>query len=447
MSNRASRLVWTTRDAVRGRLWPIPLGMVLFAIVLGVALPVADRRSDAGRPSWAESIVFGGDPDAARALLEAISASLITVTSLTFSLTVVTLQLASSQFSPRLLRTFTEDLLVQLTLGLFLATFTYALTVLRAVRSSGDGEPGFVPRLAVSIAYVLALGSVVALVMFLAHLTRQIRVETMLYRSRQEALTTIDVVLADRSDRESRGSLPRPPDRASPLLAHASGFLRQVDEGELLSAAQQHDAVISIEVLPGAYVVLGTPIGHTWGRAGVLAGDTVEAIHVSARKALDLGVERTATQDVAFGLRQLTDVVNKAMSPGINDPTTAVHALGHSSTLLAELARRDLGPVLIHGGQEELRLAVNRPGLDQLLDLALAQPRAYGAGDLRVAGRMFTMLGDLAYHARPEDHPLISVELRRLVAAIDRESFDDADRSTLDGLASSARERLNSGPA
>ena len=136
----------TVRDTVSTQLWPVPTIAVVIAVAIGSSLPLVDGSVDEAIGSY----LFGGDAGAARTVLDAIASSLITVTSLTFSLTVVTLQLASSQFSPRLLRTFTRDRLVHVTLALFLATFTYALTVLRSVRSSSDGQDEFVPRLAVT---------------------------------------------------------------------------------------------------------------------------------------------------------------------------------------------------------------------------------------------------------------------------------------------------------
>ncbi len=166
------------RDATRSQLWPLPVVSVVAALIIGLAVPHLDAAVDGSLPDWLSAVTFGGDAGAARTVLDAVSSSLITVTSLTFSLTAVTLQLASSQFSPRLLRTFTSDMFVQATLGVFLATFTYSLTVLRTVRSSDAAVPQFVPRLSVTLSFLLAIASVIVLIVFLAHLARQIRLFT-----------------------------------------------------------------------------------------------------------------------------------------------------------------------------------------------------------------------------------------------------------------------------
>ena len=256
--------IWlaTIRDAFRTRLWPIPTIAVVFALLLGLTLPELDSAIDDDLPSRMSGWLFGGDADAARSLLGAIASSLITVTALTFSLTVVTLQLASSQFSPRLLRTFTRDRFVQMTLALFLATFTYALTVLRAVRGSGGGGVELVPKVAVTLAFVLAVASVLGLVLFLAHLTEQIRVETMLRNVHHEAVTTMHSVLAKRDSASgARAAAPRPPPNAVPLLVEDDGFLTWVDQDGLLTIALEEEAVLSLGVHPGAFLVQGTPPG------------------------------------------------------------------------------------------------------------------------------------------------------------------------------------------
>jgi len=306
-----------------------------------------------------------------------VSGSLITVTSLTFSLTVVTLQLASSQFSPRRLRTFTRDLFVQVTLAVFLATFTYSLTLLREVRSPAGSGPGFVPRISVTVSFVLAVASVITLVLFLAHLARQIRVETMLRDVHADASATVRAVLlaADTTGAGGSRDFPRPPPGATTIVAPASGFLVQVNEAVLLKAAVQTGSVVLIDRFPGSSLIGGTPIGAAWPAAGQAFGDGA-TLQERIGAAVRTGFERTAVQDVGHGLRQLTDVANKALSPGINDPTTAVHALGHISALLCEIADRDPGPVLLRDGRQQVRAVLARPDLGGLLDAAITQPAA-----------------------------------------------------------------------
>jgi uncharacterized membrane protein len=166
------------RERLRASLGFLPAVGVTLAVVAGVALPQWEKGF--GGHSPLAGLAFGGSPDAARSVLSAIAGSVITVTSLTFSLTVVTLQLASSQFSPRLLRTFVRDRLVQSVLAVFLATFVYALVVLRTVRTETDNDPGFVPRIAVTLAILLAVVSAGALVAFLAHIASLMRVDTLM---------------------------------------------------------------------------------------------------------------------------------------------------------------------------------------------------------------------------------------------------------------------------
>jgi len=407
--------------AARTALWPVPVAGVVLALVAGVLLPRLDRAADDAVPAWFSDLLFSGGPGAARTVLDAISSSLITVTSLTFSLTVVTLQLASSQFSPRLLRTFTRDRFVHVTLGVFLATFTYALTVERTVRSADEEGTAFVPQLSVTVAFVLTIGSVIALILFLAHLAGEIRVETMLRTVHEDASGTARAVLG--GDRP-RGRVPagltadpatdlHPPRSAVPLLARRSGFLVRVDEDALLAAAVRADVLVVVEPLPGASVVAGTPVAWVWPADGTGTGpQEVDDLEEAVAGAVVIGPERTEAQDVAFGLRQLTDVATKALSPGINDPTTAVHALGHSSALLCELVGLPLGPKGLHDDDGDdgdaddgrprrgLRVLVARPSASDLLDLAVAQPRRYGAADPSVLVALYELLRALAWCAR-----------------------------------------------
>ncbi|MGQ0718993.1 MAG: DUF2254 domain-containing protein [Pseudonocardiales bacterium] len=433
------------RDAVRTQLWPLPTLGVGLAVALGVVLPGLDARIDDDLPASVTAYLFGGGAGAARTVLDAIASSLITVTSLTFSLTVVTLQLASGQFSPRLLRTFTRDRFVHITLALFLTTFTYALTVLRTVRTADDGQEVFVPQVSVTVAFLLALASVLGLVLFLAHLAREIRVETMLRNVHTEASETVRRVLSTRESSSAGGHAPpTPPADAVPLLAGASGFLVSVDEAALLAAAIDADAILLVDRDLGSSVVAGTPVGVSWPHAAAsFDPDTRTHLVKRVTKAISTGFERTAAQDVGYGLRQLTDVATKALSPGINDPTTAVHALSHSSALLCELAGRDLGPRLLRDDQDQVRVVLRRPDLSDLLDLAVAQPRRYGASDPSVLSRLLSLLRELAWCAEPDQRQAITDQLARLRATTAAQDFDASERARLAGLAGQVEQALS----
>jgi len=418
---------------------------VVLALVAGVLLPRLDRAVDEDAPGWIVDLLFSGGPGAARTVLDAVSSSLITVTSLTFSLTVVTLQLASSQFSPRLLRTFTRNRFVHVTLGVFLATFTYALTVERTVRSADEEGAAFVPQLSVTVAFLLTIASVIALVLFLAHLAGEIRVETMLKTVHEDASATARAVLEGPGP---RGGVPssvngdptvllHAPENATPLPARRSGFLVRVDEEQLLAAVVRAGALLVVDPLPGVSVVAGTPVAWAWPAPGDGAGPRLpEAVLAelaeAVAEALVIGPERTEAQDVAFGLRQLTDVATRALSPGTNDPTTAVHALGHASALLCELAGLRLGPRGLHDEPaHRLRVVVARPSIADLLDLAVTQPRRYGAADPSVLAALYALLRALAWCARE--------------GAPDGASVLDAVREQLSRLSSSARASARAG--
>lgn len=437
------KLFASARDSLRTKLWPLPVLGTGLAVVAGVLLPRVDAHVDEALPPWLAALLFGGDAGAARTLLDSISSSLITVTSLTFSLTVVTLQLASSQFSPRLLRTFTSDIFVQATLAVFLATFTYALTVLRAVRSADEGA-AFVPRISVTIAFVLGIVSVVGLVLFLAHLARQIRVETMLRDVHDDASATVDNATSPLEDARPLPELPVPPAHARAVTAPSSGFLTSFDESELLSAAVQADAHLVIDCHPGSSLVEGVPIGAAWSASDGIDDDAFDRLHSSVRGAIRIGYERTAAQDVGYGLRQLTDVANKALSPGINDPTTAVHALGHISAILCQLAGRDLRSIVLRDDDDRVRVVLRRPAFAEVVDIAITQPRRYGSSDPQVMQRLFRLLEELAWHT--EDPSPIHEQLQRLRATVAATDFDDTELAQLERAATRVEHAITRRP-
>lgn len=419
-------------DALRTQLWPLPVLAVAAAVALGVALPALDAGIDGQLPDSARVVLFSGGTEAARAVLQAIAGSLITVTSLTFSLTVVTLQLASSQFSPRLLRTFTADRFVHATLALFLAAFAFALAVLRSVRDEVSGSTAFVPEISVTVAFVLAIASVVGLVLFLAHLAREIRVETIMRRVDRETRDTIDRVFP--KNRRVADAVPAPQPGSFLIPAVSSGFLTSLDKDRLLAAAVNFGAVVRIDRDPGSSLVEGVPFATAWPlEMGAGHGpDAREELCREINAAVATGFERTSVQDAGYGFRQLVDVAVRALSPGINDPTTAVHVLGHLSALLCRLVDRNPGPEQVRDDDGRVRVVLSLPGLPALMDLAVNQARYYGAGDPDVAGRLLDLLREVAFCDRTGRYrDLVMDHLDRMRSAIATANYAVSDRRRL----------------
>lgn len=404
---RGSRLA-VIRGALTGALWPLPSAMVLLALGLGIAVPELDRLLSYGDDPL--RFVFTGGPSAARTILSAIASSLISVTTLLFSLTIVTLQQASSQYTPRLLQTFVRDRLVQTCLGILLGTFVFALVVLRSVRSADEaGGASFVPRLSVTLAFLLTLTSVGALVAFLSHQTRQLRVETMLREVHIEAGDAIHrLAEAAEQDGQPDTALPGIPDRALPVLARGSGFLVQLTEAAVLAAATQARCTVRLVPRPGDDVQEGTPVAWAWSDDPAME-PPLDDLAGTLDEHVQLGYERANLGDPSYGLRKVVDIVVRALSPSINDPTTAVHGLSHASDLLGQAGQRTYWHRRL--ADEDGRERVFAPSWDYptLLDMATAQPRHYGTDDPDVIERLFGLLADCGWRAR-------SLEQRTAVA-------------------------------
>ncbi len=427
------------RDGLRTQLWPLPMLGVLLAVALGIGLPQVDEAIGDGIPS-SVGYLFGGGPGSARTVLDAIASSMVTVTALTFSLTVVTLQLASSQYSPRLLRTFTRDLVVQGTLALFLGTFVYALTVLRTVRSADEDRSIFVPNISVTVAFGLAIASVLSLVLFLAHLARTIRVESMMRSVHDEGGVTIGRVLEESSRPTETLAELTPTGTRHLVTARRSGFLVDVDEEALRNVAGEAACVVVVDRTVGSFIVAGTPVAALVAPLG--SEPPEDRLLEKVAGAVRVSFERTAQRDVGLALRLMTDVAAKALSPGVNDPTTAVHALGHSSALLCDLVVRRLGPRVLRDQDDTLRVVLAGPEWADLLELAVDQPARHGAGEPAVMHRLFVLLQEVAWVAPAHHRAAIERQLARLRRAVAGEDLDPDAREDLERSAEAVEAAL-----
>lgn len=408
------------KESLRSSLFAVPALCVLVAVVAALATVELDRRLEDDLGGY----TFGAGPDGAREVLSAITSSMITFTGLVFSITIVVLTLTSAQFSPRVLRTFLRDRVTQYSLGIYVATFTYAVLVLRTVRA--EGEEQFVPAVSTTVALVLLLVSVAMFITYIHHIATTIQVSSIIASIALEARRTIDREVPPDSSSGHRPD-PRPspdlgpagvdgygrcraappvPPGAVPLCSTTRGVLARVDVKALVKLALKADVVLVSGVALGDYVPVGAPLVHVVGDARLLD-------QKATLRSFQLAKDRTMEQDVAFGFRQLVDIGEKALSPGINDPTTAVQVLDAEYDLLRRLVTRRLpdGEHTDDDGRVRLRLPAR--DFTDLLDLALEELHHYGKDSIQVRRRLHALLTDLLSVAPPEHRPSIQDWLQR----------------------------------
>ncbi len=321
------------REVARS-LWFLPSVFVVVALSAGYVL----SRVSLPEGGFFSPLLFLGDAAAARQLLTVVAGTMITVTGLVFVLTVVALQIASTQFSPRLLRSFLQDRGTRLVLSVFVATFAYSLGGLFTVGQQTDGGADFVPRLAVTGSLILALISVGMLVYYIQHITNAIRIDTVMHSVRRATLQAIRTQYPQ-PVRNTPGTpvvAPQPPEHALLVPVRISGYLQEVDATALLRLAQHHRITIRIRPQIGHHLVGGSTLAWAWH------GDDVSRatpqVSAAINDAVAMTVERRVENDVGFGIRQLVDIGLKAVAPSMNDPYTAVQAIQHLAIVMAELA-------------------------------------------------------------------------------------------------------------
>ena len=363
--------------------WLLPGLMVLAGIVLAIVLVHADKSGAVPDALLRGQLLYDGGGTGARTLLGAIVASTIGVAGTVFSITIAALSLAAGQMGPRLLRNFVRDRSNQFTLGTFLGTFSYAMMVLRSVRTQSEGA--FVPHLALSVAILLAFVCVGTLVYFVGHMAARINVDTVIELVADELRLAVGRLTTDFPGPDLED--PCLWDGGIPIADTRHGYLQQIDPTGLSSWAAEHGAVIRMLVRPGDYVFPGAPIA--------VLRTPVNGAAEEIRKATALGRTRVSSADLEFAVRQLVEVAVRALSPGINDPNTAISVLDRLGSTLCDLAPRHFpnGVVSMDG-----RVVLSVPAIDYngLVDAMFNMVRQNASNSPAVLIRLIEVLTAVA---------------------------------------------------
>ncbi len=359
-------------ERLRSSLFFVPMFAVILAAVLGVAGLAVDRRVDATLADL--PLGFTSTVESARTVLGVIAGATISFAGIAFSVSLLIIQLASSQYSPRVVHTLFRDPFNKRVMALVVGTFTYCVVVLRSVRSALDpgGDP-VIPNISVAIAVVLGIATILAIVAFINHSAHSMDVSEILERIRRE---TTEQIRAEWTPTKPGADTDReiPPQSAEPttvIRAHRSGWIQQIDRAAILDCLPD-GTTARVETHAGRYAIEHSRL--------IGISPPIDATDLTSvlRAAFDIGQTRTMQQDVTYGLRQLVDVSVKALSPGINDPTTAQDAIFHTAAVLSELLRHDPPPAVTFDRSRRLVMA-QQPSHRELVQLAYDEPRRAAA--------------------------------------------------------------------
>ncbi len=431
-------------DALRGSYWFVPFLMTLGAISLSYGFLALDQRLDFSALkgyAW----IYAGGAAGARSVLSTVASSVITVAGTTFSITIATLSLTSAQFGPRLLRGFLRDTGNQVVLGTFIGTFVYCLLILRTIR--GDQTDVFVPNFSVTCGVFLALASVGVLIYFINHVSASIQASHVIASVTRELNEAIDRLYPSRlGEGDGNLTLNEQDARALPsqaIAAECSGYVRTIDEDRVMALARAAGGFLEIRCRPGSFATQGSPLA-------LLHADPPLPKNFcrDMNKAFILGPSRTMARDAVFGIDQLVEVASRALSPGINDPFTAMSCLNRLGEALSRLAARPV-PSSCRYHEGVLRLITRPLSFPDMVSSAFDQVRQYGSASLTVTLHLLDTLevvadrteGEVNREALRRQARMIHEGRRALSEPEDRQTVSDRYDQTMRRLSGAGTER------
>jgi uncharacterized membrane protein len=381
---------------LRANLWFVPGLMISFSILLAVALIEAETLVTR---EWLEKFprLFGLGADGSRGMLTAIASSMLTVATLAFTLTLSAVTQASGQFTPRIFRNFMRDRANQFVLGYFVSVFAYCLIVLRTIR--GGDELKFVPSLAVMVGLLLALGGILVLIFFIHHIADSLQITTILANITGETKESVEKLFPERLGEAASGEEKRAAWRAedvknwTKIPAPAAGYVQSVDADGLLEYAARNNLLVKMRRGVGQFAGSGAtlaeiaPGAETANRNVSFDREKIEAIS----DFFTLDRHRTVEQDAGFGIRQIVDIALKALSPGVNDTTTAVECIDNLGEILGEIARRRL-PAPVRSADGVPRVLTVAPDFADYVETAFDQIRISGKANQAIFERLLAAI-------------------------------------------------------
>ncbi len=414
------------REALRTNLWLVPglevaLAVALFAVTY--AIDRAAYRGDLTLPSW----TISGTADAARQILTALAAAVITVVGVVFSIMIVTLTLASTQFGPRMLRNFIRDRATQLTLGTFVATFVYAILALVSISPGSHGD--FVPHLSITVALTLVVVDLGVLIYFIHRITLSIQLPQVIAGIAHDLSRAIDAEKAPEGEALENGpSLMEVGHRleefGSKVMAPTSGYLQFVRYDTLTAIAARNQAVVRLVHRPGHFMTQGSPLAVVWpAEAAPAVARGFERMHFT-------GPHRTLNQDLSFAIDQLVEIAIRALSPAVNDTFTAVTCVDWLGDSLCKIATRWDPPRVLRDQAGFVRVITAEASYDRLVQRAFEKIRQASGGMPAIMIRQLSAMAKIMEATTDADRrPVLMLQADMILRACDATVPEEVDRA------------------
>ena len=411
-------------EVVTTSYWFVPTIMSLAAVGLAFLLLRIDRGG-IGSHQWLGWLYAGG-ADGAKTLLSTVAGSVVTVAGVAFSITIATMSQASTQFGPRLLRNFMRDTGNQVVLGTFVATFLYCLLVLRTTHGETERGREFVPHASVTVAVMMAAASMAVLIYFIHHVSVSLQAPAVVAASAADLRRVIEQLPEDVdgsavpvASAPRHGALPPTFERdARPVASTHDGYVQAVDYHELVALAEQHDLIVRLEYRAGGHVMKGAVLARVWPaeRGGPELSEKVNATFMCGRR-------NTPEQDVEYAVRQMVEIAVRALSPGVNDPFTAINCIDALGSGLCFVARHGLPGPHHYGRDGKLRLVAPVTTFPGLTDAAFNQIRQYGRASVAVTIRLLEVIAECAQQMRTDEQRRALLQHAEMVYAETQETI------------------------
>ncbi len=425
-------------EKLRTTFWVVPALMVTAVLIALVVFLNLDKHYDVDAAQYL-SFLQPLSPSGARTILSTIAGSMITVAGTVFSITIVTLTLASNQFGPSLLRNFMQSTVNQVVLGSFIATFVYCLCALGAVEPAGT--EGYVPSLSVNFAVFLAMFNVSILIYFIHHVSTSIQVETVLNNINTELVAAIEAYFPQgpaleksRPDAELR--VPPTPANTQTVESDAFGYLQAVDKSAIDDFAKKHRVTLKVMQNSGTFIARGLPLLQIYGQDSMSDQDCNQL-----RDAFLLGPQRTSEQDIEYSITQLVAIAVRALSPGINDPFTALACIDYIGAVLCRIASRQFPEEKTFNDENQIVVIYKAVTFTEIVAASFNEIRRHSIAKAPVLIRLLDVLNhSISLCADPKQREVLlqhaqlvrSAGLENLVEPSDRQALDDRYQAILE---------------